>query len=267
MPRVTNPARNPKLDGSPVGFPRRFDSYVLLKPLARGGMGQLYLALTGTPGLEKLCVVKQVPPEVVAAENSRRFRDEAMVVLRLSHGNLVTVFDAGLQGDRIFLAMDYVDGRDLHAIWNRCSEKLTPFPVDIAVYIIKELCRGLAYAHAFEELKLVHRDVSPGNVLLSFSGEVRLTDFGLATSSLKIEKTAPGIIYGKLSYLAPEQARREALDGRTDLYAAGIMLWELLTGRQLFPVARNADGSSAEGANANAIKRARNPQIATTTTL
>ena len=84
----------------------------------------------------------------------------------------------------------------------------------------------------------MHRDVSPGNVLLSFSGEVKLTDFGLATSTLKLEKTSPGIIYGKVSYLAPEQARREPLDGRTDLYAAGILLWELLTGRQLFPVGR-----------------------------
>jgi len=265
---VTNPARDPKLEGvSPAAFPRRFDSYVLLKPLARGGMGQLYLALTGTPGLEKLCVVKQVPPEVVAPENARRFRDEAMVALRLSHGNLVTVFDAGLQGDRIFLAMDYVDGRDLHAVWNRCSEKLTPFPVDIAVYVIKELCRGLAYAHAFEELKLVHRDVSPGNVLLSFSGEVKLTDFGLATSSLKMEKTSPGIIYGKLSYLSPEQARREPLDGRTDLYAAGILLWELLTGRQLFPVGRDPAGGSAEGANSDALQRARDPHVPPPSTL
>jgi serine/threonine protein kinase len=244
---------------SPAGFPRQFDSYVLLKPLARGGMGQLHLALTGTPGLEKLCVVKQVPPEVVAPENARRFRDEAMVALRLSHGNLVTVFDAGLQGDRIFLAMDYVDGRDLHAVWNRCAEQLTPFPVDIAVYIIKELCRGLAYAHAFEDLKLVHRDVSPGNVLLSFSGEVKLTDFGLATSTLKLEKTAPGIIYGKISYLSPEQARREPLDGRTDLYAAGILLWEMLTGRQLFPVGRPGVGS--DEVNSEALHRARDPHV------
>ena len=264
---VNHPARDGKLGVSPAGFPRHFDSYVLLKPLARGGMGQLYLALTGGAGLEKLCVVKQVPPEVVAPENARRFRDEAMVALRLSHGNLVTVFDAGLQGERIFLAMDYVDGRDLHAVWNRCAERRVPFPVDIAVYIIKELCRGLAYAHAFEDLKLVHRDVSPGNVLLSFSGEVKLTDFGLATSSLKIEKTAPGIIYGKLSYLAPEQARRDALDGRTDLYAAGILLWELLTGRQLFPVARDPGGGSASGANADALSRARDPHAPPPSTL
>ena len=250
-----------KYEGSPAGFPRRFDSYVLLRPLARGGMGQLYLAMTGAPGLEKLCVVKQVPPEIVAAEHARRFRDEAMVALRLSHGNLVSVFDAGIHGDRIFLAMEYVNGRDLHAVWNRCAEHRVPFPIEIAVHVIKELCRGLAYAHAFEDLALVHRDVSPGNVMLSFSGEVKLTDFGLATSTLKLEKTVPGIIYGKLSYLAPEQARRDKLDGRADLYSAGILLWELLTGRQLFPLAAGVDANdSPDTASSDQLARARDPQ-------
>jgi eukaryotic-like serine/threonine-protein kinase len=247
----------------PGAFPRRFDSYVLLKPLARGGMGQLYIALAGTPGLEKPCVIKQVPPELIAAENARRFRDEAMVVLRLAHGNLVSVFDAGLSEGQIYLAMEYVEGRDLHAVWNRCADKQTPFPVDVAAYIVKELARGLAYAHAFESLQLVHRDVSPANVLLSFSGEVKLTDFGLATSVLKNERTAPGIIYGKISYLAPEQARREKLDGRADIYSAGILLWELLTGRQLFPIGRSAgdDASSPSEANSNALYRARHPEV------
>jgi serine/threonine protein kinase len=244
------------------GFPKKFDSYALLKPLARGGMGQLYLALAGTPGLQKLCVIKQVPPDVIAPENARRFRDEAMVALRLAHGNLVSVFDAGIHAGEIFLAMEFVDGRDLHAVWNRCAERRIPFPVDVAAYVIKELVRGLAYAHSFENLELVHRDVSPANVLLSFSGEVKLTDFGLATSVLKLERTAPGIIYGKVSYLAPEQARREPLDGRSDLYAAGILLWELLTGRQLFPLRTAADdGASPSDANAGAIRRARNPDI------
>ena len=103
--------------------------------------------------------------------------------------------------------------------------------------------------------QLVHRDVSPGNVLLSFSGEVKLTDFGLATSTLKLEKTAPGIIYGKVSYLAPEQARREPLDGRADLYAAGILLWELLTGRQLFPLAAGRRRQRSPGdANSDALR-------------
>ncbi len=197
----------------PGGFPRRFDNYVLLKPLARGGMGQLYLALTGTPGLEKLCVIKQVIPDLVASENSRRFRDEALVALRLAHGNMVTVFDAGMQGGQIFLAMEYVDGKDLLATWNRCADKRVPFPVDISVYIVKEVARALVYAHAFEDLKLVHRDVSPANVLLSYTGEVKLTDFGLAMSILKMERTTPGIVYGKLSLPvaragAPAAARR-----------------------------------------------------------
>src|SRR6185436_2312516 len=109
------------------------------------------------------------------------------------------------------------------------------FPIDVAVHIVRELTRGLHHAHHFGGIKLVHRDVSPPNVLLAFSGEIKLTDFGLASSTLKLEKTAPGIIYGKVSYMSPEQARGEPIDSRTDLYAAGIILWELLTGRQLFP--------------------------------
>jgi len=236
---------------------------VLLKPLARGGMGQLYLALSGTPGLEKMCVIKQVIPDLVAPENARRFRDEAMVALRLAHGNMVSVFDAGIEGGQIFLAMDHVDGKDLLATWNRCAERRVPFPVDISVYIVKEVARALVYAHAFEDLKLVHRDVSPANVLLSYTGEVKLTDFGLAMSILKMERTTPGVVYGKLSYLAPEQARRQPLDGRVDIYAAGILLWELLTGRQLFPVA--SENEAPPGADAMA--RAREPKIAAPSTI
>ncbi len=244
------------------GFPRRFDNYVLLKPLARGGMGQLHLALAGSTGLEKLCVIKQVIPDLVASENSRRFRDEALVALRLAHGNMVSVFDAGMQGGQIFLAMEYVDGKDLLATWNRCADRRIPFPVDISVYIVKEITRALVYAHAFEDLKLVHRDVSPANVLLSYTGEVKLTDFGLAMSILKMERTTPGIVYGKLSYLSPEQARRQPLDGRVDIYAAGILLWELLTGRQLFPIA-----SPADQPNPDAMARARNPEVVPPSTI
>ena len=245
------------------GFPRRFDQYVLLKPLARGGMGELYLAASGSRGMEKFCVIKTVLPSLVALENAKRFRDEAMVVVRLQHANLVPVFDAGRHEDQIYIAMEYVDGKDLLAVWNRCAQKRVPFPVDVAVFIVKELARGLGYAHAFGGLKLVHRDVSPANVLLSYTGEVKLTDFGLARSTLKLQQTAPGIIFGKLSYLAPEQARSEPLDGRTDLYAAGILLWELLTGQQLFPVKQAADGDAAGrgDSTADALARVRDPQI------
>jgi len=194
-------------------FPRKFGKYHLLAPLAQGGMGALYLATAGDSFLEKLCVIKTVLPHLADAEYVARFRDEAKVVVKLSHGNLVPVFDAGQVGGEMFVAMDFIEGKDLRAVWNRCARKGVAFPVDIAVQIVKELCRGLAYAHGFGDLKLVHRDVSPPNVLISFAGEVKLTDFGLASSTLKIEKTAPGVIYGKVSYMAPEQARGEPLDG------------------------------------------------------
>src|SRR5204862_4773091 len=121
------------------------------------------------------------------------------------------------------------------------------FPIDVAAHIVRELARGLHYAHGFGDLKLVHRDVSPPNVLISFAGSVKLTDFGLASSTLKLEKTAPGIIYGKVSYMSPEQARGEPLDGRTDLFAAGIILWELLTGRQVYPAKNPRAATAASG--------------------
>src|SRR4051812_20966147 len=243
-------------------FPRRFGPYVLLKPLARGGMGALYLALAGPEDSAKLCVIKTVLPHLADKEYLQRFRDEAKVVVRLSHHNLVPVFDSGQAAGVIYLAMDYVDGRDLRATWNRCAKKGVAFPVDVAAYIVKELARGLHYAHGFGDIKLVHRDVSPPNVLLSYAGEVKLTDFGLASSTLKLEKTAPGIIYGKVSYMSPEQARGEPLDGRTDLYAAGIILWELLTGRQLFPSGKPAGAAGEMQTSEELLRRVRNPEIA-----
>src|SRR3954465_1624851 len=242
-------------------FPRRFGPYVLLKPLARGGMGALYLALAGPEDSAKLCVIKTGLPPLADKEYLQRFRDEAKVVVRLSHGNLVPVFDSGQVAGEIYLAMDYVGGKDLRATWNRCAKKGIAFPVDVAAHIVNELARGLNYAHGFGDIKLVHRDVSPPNVLLSYSGEVRLTDFGLASSTLKLEKTAPGIIYGKVSYMSPEQARGEQLDGRTDLYASGIILWELLTGRQLFPSSK-APGAPKDGHTSEEIlRRVRNPDL------
>ena len=242
----------PLVEGDLEHYPRKFGKYHLLGPLAQGGMGALYLAVTGDRGLERLMVIKTVLPHLADAEYVARFRDEAKVVVKLSHGNLIPVFDAGLVGGEMFLAMDFVEGRDLRAVWNRCAKKQVAFPIDVAVYIVKELCRGLAYAHSYPELNLVHRDISPPNVLVSYTGEVKLTDFGLASSTLKLEKTAPGIIYGKVAYMSPEQARGEKLDGRSDMYAAAIVLWELLTGRQLFPPGKDQPQ--------DLLARAKNPE-------
>ncbi len=242
----------PSLEGDLDHYPRKFGKYHLLGPLAQGGMGALYLAVTGDRGLERLMVIKTVLPHLADAEYVARFRDEAKVVVKLSHGNLIPVFDAGVVGGEMFLAMDFVEGRDLRAVWNRCAKKQVAFPIDVAVYIIKELCRGLSYAHTYPELNLVHRDISPPNVLVSYTGEVKLTDFGLASSTLKLEKTAPGIIYGKVAYMSPEQARGEKLDGRSDMYASAIVLWELLTGRQLFPPGKDQPQ--------DLLARAKNPE-------
>jgi len=180
----------------------------------------------------------------------------------------VPVFDSGQVGGEIYLGMDFVDGRDLRAIWNRCAKKGVAFPIDVAAYIVREIALGLHYAHTFADIRLVHRDVSPPNVLVAFDGSVKLTDFGLASSTLKLEKTAPGIIYGKVSYMSPEQARGETLDGRTDLFAAGIILWELLTGRQVYPaknpraVAAGSDEAAQPQQDADELlRRVRRPVI------
>jgi serine/threonine protein kinase len=205
-------------------------------------MGELYLAASGElGGAEKLCVIKMVAeldghgdPAADPAggpHRGRRLLDEARVMARLNHINLVQVFDTGLVDDDLYLAMELVAGRDLRAAWNRCADLQARIPVDMALYLVREVARGLAFAHGYGGLQLVHRDIAPPNILLSWQGEVKITDFGLAASRLKREQTGPGIVFGRLGYLSPEQARGEPVDRRTDIYALGVILWELLTGR------------------------------------
>jgi serine/threonine protein kinase len=215
-------------------LPRSFGKYTLLRPLATGGMGAVYLATTGAAGMEKFIALKVVLPELAGAEFARRFKDEAKVVVQLSHGNLVQVFEAGDVDGKAYLAMELVEGYDLRSIWNHCVQVRAAFPVEVVVQIVKDALRGLAYAHSFQSLELVHRDISPPNILVAFSGEVKITDFGLAASSLKVEQTRPGIVFGKVAYMSPEQARGEGVDHRADIYPMGVILWELLTGRRLF---------------------------------
>ncbi|PID38869.1 MAG: hypothetical protein CSA24_02020 [Deltaproteobacteria bacterium] len=231
-------------------YPRLFGKYALVAPLARGGMGELHLALSGQADLKKLCVIKQIIGHLSDREFVRRFVDEAKLVVKLSHQNLVPVFESGVEDGQYYLVMEYIEGRDLRAVWKTLEREGRPCPLPVALHIVKEICRGLSYAHTYGELELVHRDISPPNVLLSFSGEVRVTDFGLASSRLKLQKTAPGVLFGKLAYMAPEQARNEPFDARTDLYAVGVIFWELVTGKRLFP---------RKGSQLDQLKRAANP--------
>ena len=248
----------------PASFPTVFGKYILLKPLALGGMGELYLALAGElGGFEKLCVIKRVRATDENQSLVRRFQDEGKVVVKLNHGNLVQVFDVGAVGNEVYLAMEHVEGRDLRDVMVRCDRTRTQVPVEVALYITMQVLRGLNYAHTYGNLRLVHRDICPSNVLVSFFGEVKITDFGLAQSVLKQEMTAPGKIYGRFSYLAPEQARREQVDGRTDLYSAGIILWEMLVGQPMRAKVNEDPATTLSVIRAGRVVQpsARNPRV------
>ena len=172
-------------------YPRRFGKYVLLKPMARGGMGEIYLAATGETAFEKCCVIKKIIAERSDRAKAQRFLDEAKVVLRLSHANLVPTFDAGEIDGEFFIAMDLVEGKDLREIWNRCVRTRTRIPLDVALHVGREVARALSYVHSYGDLNLVHRDVAPPNILLSYFGEVKLTDFGLRTSARDVTGSRP----------------------------------------------------------------------------
>ena len=218
-------------------YPRHFGKYLLLRSLAKGGMGEIYMAALGQiGGFEKLCVIKKVLSEQSDPSKAKRFLDEAKVVLRLSHSALVNTFDAGEVKGEFYIAMEMVEGKDLREVWNRCVRRRQRIPIEVALHVAREVARVLAYVHGYGDLKLVHRDIAPPNILLGYNGDVKLTDFGLARSALKEEKTQPGVVFGRAAYLAPEQARGEVADGRTDVYTLAVVLWELLTGHQYLPI-------------------------------
>jgi serine/threonine-protein kinase len=215
--------------------PRSLGDVTLMARLGEGGMATVYLGVMGEGPLARLTAVKLLRGDLPDHDYRTRFLDEAKVVCKLHHNNLVDVRAAGEHDGQLFIAMEPVEGRDLADVWDRCADVGRAFPVEIAVHVVREVLRGLHYAHTFPGLSLVHRDVSPSNVLIDWSGAVRLADFGLATSTLKAANTVPGVVFGKVGYMSPEQALREPLDGRADVYACGAILWELVTGRPLRP--------------------------------
>ncbi len=215
-------------------FPQGFGPYILIQPLGGGGMGHVALAVFGTRGAEKVCVVKRMHLEAARdPETVARFRHEASIARRLSHGAIVQTLAVGDVDGEPYIAQELVEGRDLGTMVSRFAGAADIFPVPLSAHIIREVARGLAYAHDFEGLGLVHRDISPPNVRIASSGEVKLLDFGIATSAEKDFLTRPGQRIGKLSFMAPEQLAGVSVDRRADLYALGVLLWELLTGRPI----------------------------------
>ncbi len=234
------PARSP--DGE--ALPRSFGRYVLFDHIGRGGMADIFLARmrTGLGGGRNV-VVKQVLPHLGGDAAFRAMlTDEAKLAAQLNHANVVQVFDFGEEGERLFIAMDYVEGFDLADMLKRLSRGRIPLPAEFAIFVVREVLRALDYAHRAKDergapLGIVHRDVSPSNVLVSFEGEVKLCDFGIARALEREgdEATVRRVrVAGKSAYMAPEHALGGAVDARSDLFAAGILLWELCAGRRLY---------------------------------
>jgi serine/threonine-protein kinase len=221
--------------------PTRFGRYTLLLPLNTGGMGEIFLArLEGSHGFDKLCVIKKILPHLAQDQDFvSRFVDEAHILVKLSHGNVAQVLDMGVHDGAPYIALEFVDGKDLRRVLSRMRDRKLPLPLSFVLAVITRVLDALAYAHRKRddqdhELNLVHRDISPQNVLISYEGEVKVIDFGLAKSALSASRTNPSIVMGKFMYMSPEQARHKAVDRRSDLYAVGLCLWELVAGKNPF---------------------------------
>ncbi|NNB84532.1 protein kinase domain-containing protein [Corallococcus exiguus] len=218
-----------------------YGSYQLLKRLATGGMAQIYLARRpGSDAPDKLLVLKRILPHL--SENDefvRMFLDEARIAARLAHPNVVQIYDLGAEGDTFFIAMEYIHGVDARRLWKRSETAGRPLPVPLVCRILLEACAGLDYAHkktdaAGRPLGIVHRDVSPQNILVTFDGGVKVVDFGIAKAADQATVTRSGVLKGKYSYMSPEQAAGQRVDRRSDVFALGVVLHELLTGGRLF---------------------------------
>jgi serine/threonine-protein kinase len=226
---------------SAPSLPRTFGRYTLFEQIGKGGMAEIYLARAETElGATRLSVVKQILP---AFADDPRFADmlihEAKLAARLSHTHIVQVFDLGKHEDHLYIAMEYVEGFDLNSLLRRCTEQKVPLPAPHALGIVADVLEGLDYAHRRTDeseapLGIVHRDVSPSNILISYEGEVKLCDFGIAAANDLVKDDATEALKGKAGYMSPEHARGEPLDARADVFAAGIILWELLAGRRLY---------------------------------
>ncbi len=215
--------------------------YRVVEKIASGGMAEVFRAESaGLEGFKKTVAIKRVLPHLSEKKQFiGMFLDEARLSAHLSHSNCVQVFDIGVGDNTYFIVMEYVDGSDLKGIIEYQKKIGKLMPVEEACLICVRICEGLAYAHELrdsdgESMHIVHRDMSPPNVLLTRHGEVKIVDFGLAKANSQLEHSEPGVIKGKFSYLSPEAALGQDVDARTDIFAVGIILWELLSGRRLF---------------------------------
>ncbi len=242
-PAAASPAKPPEPAPTvSASGPDRFGQYEILERIASGGMAELYKARrSGVEGFQKIVAIKKILPHLADNEEFiTMFADEAKLAAQLNHPNIVHIFDLGkIEAGGYFIAMEYVDGRDLRAILELAREVGTPLPAPLAVYIASKVASALDSAHRRRDadgrdLNLVHRDVSPQNILISYEGDIKLCDFGIAKAARKASQTQSGALKGKVQYMSPEQAWGKPIDRRSDLFSLGSVLFEILTEQKLF---------------------------------
>jgi serine/threonine protein kinase len=253
-----------------LGCGRQVGNYTLLRRIATGGMAEVYIARSrGLSGFERKVAIKKILPQ---HSHNERFVDmlvdEAKITVCLTHPNIAQVYELGLDGDdTYFIVMEYVDGRPLNRIMQRVDERgMMTIPIEAALYIMSEVAKGLDHAHKQKDargfpMQIIHRDVSPQNVLISYQGDVKLIDFGIARAEGRIAQTNQGVIKGKLRYLAPEIAAGEEPDHRADVYCCGIVLFEMLTGEAMYAPKTDLEALEMASQARARSPRSRNPNV------
>src|SRR5450631_4851492 len=221
---------------------KSLERYDVLDRIAVGGMAEVFLAKAyGAHGFEKTLAIKRILPELARdPEFAARFIAEAKVAVKLSHANVVQVFDFGRIGDALFIAMEYVDGLDLAMLLRKFKDEKRLLPLPAAFHIAIEIIRALDFAHGHG---VVHRDVSPSNILISRAGEVKIGDFGIAVAASPHKAGGPGVrkVMGKWRYMSPEQTRGDTLDTRSDMFSAASVLFELFPGEEAENIIKNIE--------------------------
>ena len=221
--------------------PVQFGKYLLLGRISVGGMAEVFKAKSfGVQGFEKIIAIKRILPSLGRDEDFiTMFIDEAKIAGQLAHANIGQIHELGQVDGAHFIAMEYIWGRDLLQLQNRFKKRGKRISMSAASFIVMKVCEGLHYAHKKRDvlgvpMEIVHRDCSPQNIVISFEGEVKLIDFGIARAASRSSRTNAGVLKGKFGYMSPEQVRGLPLDRRSDIFSLGIILFEVLTGRRLF---------------------------------
>jgi serine/threonine protein kinase/Flp pilus assembly protein TadD len=221
--------------------PKQFGKYQLLDRIAAGGMAELFRAkLTGAQGFEKLMAIKKILPSLSGEENLvTSFIDEAKLAALLHHENIIQIYDFGSMDDQYFIAMEYLFGKDLRTISRAAGKKDLPLELENILYIMSRICAGLDYSHNLKDLQgkplnIIHRDINPQNILITYEGQIKIIDFGIAKAASHNTQTRENLIKGKLAYMSPEQANGLPIDHRSDIFSTGIILYELLADRRMF---------------------------------